>query len=195
MARRVALYTFGVFRAPAGHPVNQGFHDRNDINLLAAERSEGFISRSGYDDEPGPESWGKQVFPRFYVERGDGWSPSTLSLWKDLESPIAFTYAGIHAEALKLGRGWFQKPAWPPYALWWVEGDYVPTWSDAVVRHEHLHEHKASSFAFDFKTPFDGDGHPAGIDRGLVKRLVSSNMKRQQPELDPPGSIGGGRAP
>ena len=86
----VALYTFGVFRAPANDPANQGFHSRNDRNLQAVEAAEGFVARSGYDGDPGPESWGVQVFPRFYVERGDGWSPATLSLWRDLESPMAF---------------------------------------------------------------------------------------------------------
>src|SRR5262245_42473400 len=89
----------------AGH--RNECHDRNDRNFRAAESSDGFIARSGYDGEPGPESCGKQVFPRFYVERGDGWSPSTLSLWRDLELPMAFTYAGIHAEAMRYGREWF----------------------------------------------------------------------------------------
>src|SRR5688572_79781 len=117
-ARRIALYTFGVFRRPADDPANRGFHDRNDVNFEAVEASAGFIARSGYEDEPGPASWGEHVYPRFYVERGDGHSPSTLSLWTDLESPMAFSYAGIHAEALKHGRDWFVRPEWPPYVLW-----------------------------------------------------------------------------
>lgn len=180
VGKRVALYTFGVFRAPADDPLNQGFHDRNDINFVIAELCEGFIARSGYDDEPGPESWGSQVFPRFYIERGDGWSPSTLSLWIDLESPMAFTYAGIHAEAMRHGREWFLKPAWPPYALWWVEGDHVPTWTEAVIRHEYFHDHEASPFAFDFKTPFDENGCPTLINREAVKRMKRLNEKPHQ---------------
>ena len=176
---RVALYTFGMFRAPAEDAVNQGFHDRNDRNFQAAESSEGFISRSGYADEPGPESWGEQVFPRFYVERGDGFAPSTLSLWRDLSSPMAFSYAGIHAEALKHGREWFLKPAWPPYVLWWVERDHTPDWTEAVHRHAFLHDNQASPFAFDFKTPFDERGRPAVIDRDAVRRAMQSNEERQ----------------
>jgi hypothetical protein len=77
---RSALYTFGVFAAPAQVPANDGFHARNDINLRNVDVSDGFIARSGYDGDPGPASWGTQVHPRFCVERGDGWSPSTLSL-------------------------------------------------------------------------------------------------------------------
>ncbi|MBS3649579.1 DUF3291 domain-containing protein [Pseudaminobacter sp. 19-2017] len=178
--KRVALYTFGIFRAPATDAANQGFHDRNDRNLLAVERSEGFIARSGYDEEPGPESWGKQVFPRFYVERGDGWSPSTLSLWKNLESPMAFAYAGIHAEALRHGREWFTKPVWPPYVLWWVGSDHVPTWVEAVARHEHLHDLNPSPSAFDFKTPFDEHGRPTTVDRDAVKGNIRLNEERQR---------------
>lgn len=179
-SKRLALYTFGIFRAPASDAVNQGFHDRNDRNFLIAETSEGFIARSGYEEEPGPESWGEQVFPRFYLEQGDGWSPSTLSLWKDLASPMAFSYAGIHMEAMRHGREWFLKPAWPPYVLWWVEWDHTPSWTEAVVRHEFLHDHKASAFAFDFKTCFDEDGRPATIDNQLVKQNMRLNEKRQQ---------------
>lgn len=40
--------------------------------------------------EPGPASWGDQVFPRFHTENGDGWAPSTLSLWRDLRRCLRF---------------------------------------------------------------------------------------------------------
>jgi hypothetical protein len=178
--RIVALYTFGVFRAAAADPVNAGFHQRNDRALLAVELSDGFIARSGYDGEPGPPSWGSQDFPRFYVERGDGWAPSTLSLWRDLASPMAFAYAGIHAEALGRGRDWFVKPAWPPYVLWWVERDHVPSWSEAVARHEFLHDRKASAFAFDFGNPFDHGGNRTTIDRAIVRDKAILNAERQR---------------
>jgi hypothetical protein len=176
----VALYTFGVFRAPAANPVNAGFHDRNDRALRAVECSDGFVARSGYDDEPGPPSWGNQVFPRFYVERGDGWAPSTLSLWRDLESPMAFAYAGIHAEALGRGRDWFVKPAWPPYVLWWVARDHVPSWTEAIARHKALHDRKSTAFAFDFPTPFDESGNPIAIDRAIVRQKAILNATRQR---------------
>src|SRR5262245_60785929 len=92
---------------------------------------------------------------------------------------MAFTYAGIHAEAMRYGREWFLKPAWPPYVLWWVEKDQVPTWIEGVARHEFRHDNEASPFAFDFKTPFDKDGRPTIIDREAVKRNVRLNEERQ----------------
>ena len=85
MNQIVALYTFGMFIERADHPNNTGFHERNDPILLHIEGRPGFIARSGYEDDPGPESWGLQVYPRYNEDRGDGWAPSTLSLWTDLE--------------------------------------------------------------------------------------------------------------
>ncbi|MEL3891840.1 DUF3291 domain-containing protein [Ferrovibrio sp. MS7] len=181
---RLALYTFGIFIRPSADPANDGFHARNDINLAAAECSEGFIARSGYDGDPGPASWGPHRYPRFYS--GEGHSPSTLSLWRDLNAPYAYAYSGIHAEALSRGRDWFQrplapplKPAWPPYVLWWVAPGHVPDWQEAVERHEYLHDHGASAHAFDWKTPFDAEGRPASLDRDALRRLTAINRERQ----------------
>ncbi len=175
MQHKVALYTFGVFVEPADHAANAGFHERNDPNLAAVERAAGFVARSGYEDEPGPSCWGKQVFPRFYIERGDGWSPSTLSVWIDLESPMAFAYFGLHAEALSRGREWFRKPEWPPYVAWWVTSEHRPDWSEAVERHEFMHDHGPSARAFNFKQPFDARGDETSIDRDKVKALADRN--------------------
>jgi hypothetical protein len=175
---RLALYTFGIFAARSEDPINRGFHDRNDVNLRNVELSDGFIARSGYDGDPGPACWGKQVYPRFYVERGDGWSPSTLSLWEDLASPMAYTYGGIHAEAMHHGCEWFVKPAWPPLVLWWVGADHVPTWQEAVTRHETSHGMGPASGAFHFKTAFAADGTPLSVDHEAVRRKIQVNSQR-----------------
>lgn len=177
---RLALYNFGMFRNGADDPANQPFFDSNAINLRAAETSDGFVARSGYDGEPGPPSWGLQVYPRCYVERGDGWSPSTLSLWDDLESPMAFSYAGIHAKAMRELDQTFVPEGWPFYVLWWVEPGLTPLWMEGAARLEHLYDHKATAQAFDFKTPFDARGLPARIDREAVRRKMAMNKARQE---------------
>ena len=174
MDHRLALYTFGVFAVPSEDPANDGFHDRNDPILAAVDRAPGFIARSGYEDEPGTEIWGEPVYPTFYVERGDGWSPATLSLWVDLESAFAFSYNGLHAEALAHGREWMVKPEWPPYALWWVDDDYRPTWQEAVQRHLHLHENGPSAHAFNFKQPFDAQAQSTSVDRVRAKEYAAA---------------------
>jgi len=172
---RAALYTFGIFIQPSEHPDNDGFHARNDPLLLAVEQAAGFVARSGYPDEPGPEPWGLHVWPRFYEERGDGWSPATLSLWQDLESIMAFAYFGLHAEALAHGREWFRQPEWPPYVVWWVDDGHVPEWREAVERHEYLHDHGPSAHAFNFKQPFNALGNGTTVDRGRVKATADRN--------------------
>ena len=189
-ASRLAVYTFEIFREPAESPVNQGFYDRSETNFRTAELSEGFISRSGYQDQPGPGSWGEQVFPHFYVERGDAWSPSTLSLWCDLPTAMAFSYGPVHAEAMRHARDWFVPATWPPYVLWWVEAGDRPDWAEAVARHALLHERGPLPEAFDFKTPFGQDGLPTRIDRAVLKRMIQANAERQRlADLDHAASL------
>ncbi len=167
----LALYTFGQFAKPADDPANQGFHELNDPILDIVDQAPGLLARSGYASDPGPESWGEEVYPEFYVERGDGWSPATLSLWQDMESLFAFTYFGLHAEALKRGHEWFEKPTWPPLVMWWHAGSENPTWAEGVMRHKHLHTNGSTPFAFTFKQPFDEDGASTKLDKLKVARV------------------------
>lgn len=166
----LALYTFGVFAKPADDPANDGFHALNDPIFAAVDHAPGLIARSGYASDPGPASWGPEVYPQFYRERGDGWSPATLSLWTDLESMFGFAYFGLHAVALKRGREWFQKPSWPPNVLWWHGDAAPPTWAQAVARHQHLHDRGPTPRAFDVKHPFDVTGAPTRLDPARIRR-------------------------
>lgn len=167
----LALYTFGQFLKPSDDPANDGFHALNDPVLRMVDQAPGLIARSGYASDPVPEPWGEEVYPEFYVERGDGWSPATLSLWQDIESLFAFTYFGLHSTALKRGREWFQHPHWPPLVMWWHGDTENPTWSEGVHRHKHLHVHGPTSFAFTFKQPFDVDGGAMKLDTAKIKHM------------------------
>lgn len=173
----LAVYNFGMFRSRAENPANQGFRDLEQPNFAAADHAPGFIARSGYGEEEGPPSWGEQVYPRFYVDRGDGWSPSTLSLWKDLESLMAFTYFGMHAEALRRAGEWFVEQRWPLYVLWWVPPAHLPGWKEAVDRFEHLHDHGPKPTAFNFDDAFDAQGLPTIVDRKSVAERVNLTRK------------------
>jgi hypothetical protein len=61
----LALYTFGMFAAPAEDPANDGFRDLNDPIFELVDRAEGLIARSGYASDPGPlprgADWGAEV--------------------------------------------------------------------------------------------------------------------------------------
>ena len=171
----LALYTFGIFAQPAQHPTNDSFQFLNDLVLTQIDRAIGLVGRSGYDSEEGTVPWGKQVYPKFYEEKGDGWCPSTLSLWVDLESAMAASYFGLHATALKRGREWFVKPQWPPYVTWWVGQDVVPDWAEAVQRHEYLHVHGVTPHAFTFKNAFDPLGHFISVNAAKMKDIAKQN--------------------
>ena len=93
-------------------------------------------------------------------------------------SVFAFTYNGIHAEALSKRKEWFEHPKWPSYVAWWVEAEHTPSWEEAYERYDKLHREGSSPEAFDFKHPFGADGQPVKIDREVVKRKVSPSNNR-----------------
>ncbi|MFN3524704.1 MAG: DUF3291 domain-containing protein [Paracoccus sp. (in: a-proteobacteria)] len=167
----LALYTFGMFAKPSENPANEGFHQLNDLVFESVDQAEGLIARSGYASDAGPSPWGDEVYPRFYEERGDGWSPATLSLWTDLEAPFSFTYSGLHAIALGRGREWFEKPRWPPLVLWWHTDSDYPSWAEGVRRHELLHDCGPSPAAFSFKEPFDEKGVATSLDKARIRKM------------------------
>lgn len=175
----LAMYNFGLHVADYDAPEVQGFLRREPLNFTAAAKASGFVGRSGYADEPGPESWGVQVFPRFIKGSGRESGPSSLSLWADIESLMAFSYAGVHAEALKNARNWNTKNDWPPLVLWWVEAASRPYWQNGADKLEWLHDHGPGPRAFTFKQPYDSHGQATQIDRARVKALVELNAPGQ----------------
>ncbi|AYG67518.1 MULTISPECIES: DUF3291 domain-containing protein [unclassified Rhizobium] len=177
--KHLAMYNFGLHVAAYESPDVEGFRLREAANFEAAARASGFIGRSGYPGEPQPSCWGEQVFPRFIEGSGFTTAPSSLSLWTDIESLMAFTYSGVHADALKHARQWNVRQSWPPLVLWWVDAGTVPVWKDGVERLEHLHDRGASRTAFSFKQPYGPDGQPLEIDRLRIKELVALNAATQ----------------
>ena len=182
-SHHLAVYNFGIHTESYLAAPVQGFGLREPLNFEAATRSAGFVGRSGYAGEPGPESWGEQVFPRF-LRAGQTGAVSSLSLWHDMESLMAFTYAGVHADALKSARHWNQKQAWPPLVLFWVSAGKRPEWKDGVERLEMLADKGCGPCCFTFKEGYDPDGKPAVVDRALVKQLAVANAAAQADLLD-----------
>ncbi|MBB3915629.1 DUF3291 domain-containing protein [Rhizobium fabae] len=177
---RLAFYNFGLHVASAESEEVKGFVLREPANFEAAARACGFIGRSGYVVYPGARSWGIQVFPRYIKGSGFESAPSSLSLWADIESLMAFTYNGVHAEALKNARNWNVKQTWPPLVLWWVSAHHRPEWQDGVERLEYLADHGSSPYAFTFKQPYGPDGTETAIDRDRVKELAARNAEAQK---------------
>ncbi|WP_269583699.1 DUF3291 domain-containing protein [Roseibium sp. Sym1] len=178
---RLALYTFGQFRTRADHPDVDIFHAEEPRVWAAMERAEGFIARSGYDDEPGPDSWGEQVYPRYWQDNGDGWAPSIISIWQDLETAMAAVYRGPHAEILREGPKFMQEDTdYPAYVLWWVPDTHQPDWEEAVERFELLGDTGPSPEAFSFKAAFDPAGKPVTANSDLARQIAERNRLRAE---------------
>lgn len=116
---------------------------------------------------------GAMAHPRFYTSADKELNravPQALFMWEDVESLMAFTYHGLHGEALKENRkeSWFIKTdRWPAYVMWWSDAESA-TYKAGCRRLEHLHDHGPSAYAFNFKQPFAPDGEPYEIDREKV---------------------------
>lgn len=175
----LAIYNFGIHVDASDSAAVRGFVVREPMNFAAAERAPGFVGRSGYKGVPGPRSWGPLVFPRFLSPQHDGAGVSSLSLWRDIESLMAFTYTGVHADALKHARHWNVVQEWPPLVLFWVPAGRRPEWQDGVARLEMLFDHGSGPQCFTFKEPYDPDGRPAVVDRAVMKQLASENLDVQ----------------
>ena len=176
----LAIYNFGLHVDDYDSPRVEGFRLREPLNFEAARRAEGYVGRSGYDGEPGPASWGEKVYPRFIKGSGFSDAPSSLSLWTGLEALMAFSYNGVHADALKHARNWNQRQAWPSLVLWWVREGIQPLWADGAERLEFLHDNGPTPRAFTFKVPFCPDGKAVAIDREEVKAIAGRNAGGQE---------------
>lgn len=174
----LALYTFAQFKTRADEPVNDPFFSSEPGIWAAMERSDGFIARAGYEDEAGTELWGDQVFPKYWSDTGDGWAPSTISLWQDLESALAAVYRGAHGKILRLGPLFHDAIDYPPYVLWWVPVGHKPDWAEAVEHLERLGDDGPTAAAFTFKTAFDPAGRPLAVDSEKTRRIAGHNQQR-----------------
>jgi hypothetical protein len=176
------MYNFGLHVAAADAPEVQGFVRREPLNFAAAEKAQGFVGRSGYRGTPGPRSWGVMAYPRFLKGSGFDSGPSSLSLWHDIESLMAFAYAGVHAEAIeKCTQLEPERNDWPPLVLWWVEAGRRPDWQAGSRQGSNgCMIMVPGPGAFTFKEAYRPDGEP-------YWRLIASRVKALV-EANAPGS-------
>ncbi|MFP6604913.1 MAG: DUF3291 domain-containing protein [Pirellulaceae bacterium] len=182
---QVVLYTLASFKEPQHSEYNKGFNDRNPFVYVSAENSPGFVDRSGQSWKRNHadcnRDWGdRSVNPRFLATGAHGDTAAALSLWDDVESVYAFTYAGFHAEVLKMRDEWFPKGDYPAYVAWWIAYDESPIQADGAERLEQLHDNGPTAYAFDFKSPFDANDQTLSMDRQKIQQhveVVRSHMR------------------
>jgi hypothetical protein len=166
---KLAFMNIGVLREPFGHAQVRGFVERISDVFGAAEGSQGFIELFGNPPD---------VPPTFRAPEFAGRVAHALSVWRDLESVMAYAYGGLHAEALAKRKDWFEHGPWPGYVAWWVSEGEVLSWDEALRRFERLCADGSTPQAFTFKQAFSPDGAPYAVDRDAIKAIALENQTR-----------------
>jgi hypothetical protein len=167
---RLAFLTMVLLKAPRADPSVAGFMERIEGAFGEAETAAGFIDRARVDAATGLYNWGSRGVPSTFPEQQPGDRlVHTLSLWRDLESIVAYAYRGRHGESLRGRRDRCVDPTWPTYVAWWVEADATPTWSEGYERFDVLHRSGPTPAAFDFRSPYAVDGRPAQLARNSAR--------------------------
>ena len=174
---RVGFFTFGVLSDPSG-PNVQGFFDRVQSVFETAEGAGGFIGRAVRGE--GDSSFGEYVVPKFYtgsLEPEQNRVIQTLSIWEEVEAVFIFAYQGVHSEALRRRSEWVPDADYPNHTGWWVDDDHDPTWEEACERHQYLHDHGSTDYAFSLRSPFDAQGDPMTPDPAKMNQYQKTSKR------------------
>ncbi len=142
----LAQINVGRLRHPLEAPETAEFVDALDrINGLA-ESSPGFVWRLVGDDGASSS----------YVEvpgLDDPLDIVNYSIWESVESLRDFMYRTDHVDFLRRRTEWFERPAAPIAACWWIPAGTVPGVDEAYRRLEHLRANGPSAKAWPLTRP------------------------------------------
>lgn len=128
--------------APVDDAKVSEFIDNLDRVNALAERSDGFLWRlegaSGNATE--------------FIINNDPRFISNLSLWRDIASLHFFVFNTLHKAFYKRRAEWFEKPATPHFAMWFVEEGEKPSLEDGLARLKTLQKLGESERAFTWKS-------------------------------------------
>ena len=77
-----------------------------------------------------------------------------LSVWKSRETLFDFVYRSSHTPVMARRREWFEKPARPPMALWWLPAGELPSLATAMEKLDLIARLGPTPDAFSFKLHF-----------------------------------------
>jgi hypothetical protein len=126
---------------PLGDARMAGFVARLERVNALADAARGFIWR--LQDESG-NATGLNPFP-------DPMMLVNMSVLRSVEALFEFVYRSGHTEPLRLRKGWFEKPARAPMALWCLPAGELPTLADGRDQLERLRRHGPTAEAFTFR--------------------------------------------
>ena len=140
---QLAQVNIAKMRAPLDSPVMRDFTARiQEINALA-DRSPGFVWRTGLSD-------GASYLRPF----DDDSLLFNLSVWESIEHLRDYVYQGTHRELFQDRQRWFEPMAQPHLALWRVPRGHQPSVAETKERLEHLRKHGETPVAFSFRKAF-----------------------------------------
>ncbi len=108
------------------------------INALA-ERMPGFVWRLKDD---GGDSAMALHWP------GDPTMNVNMSLWESAQALEKFVFQTVHRNIYARKHEFFETPAQPTVAMWWVSVGHIPTLDEAKVRLDHYMANGPSELAF-----------------------------------------------
>ncbi len=141
--RHLAHFNWGTLKAPVGDPLVAPFVNAVGRVNDKAERSPGFVWRSGGEAEQGHAlGWPLFVDNPCVI--------ASFSVWETPEVLRRFVYEAVHGAFLKRSSEWFLPGSGFNYALWWVPAGHIPDMAEARARVEQLLSDGPSEDVFDF---------------------------------------------
>ncbi|MCX9191424.1 DUF3291 domain-containing protein [Carbonactinospora thermoautotrophica] len=136
--------------APLDDPLLADFVANLDPVNAVADAAEGFVWRLKTEDN---NATAIRVFD-------DDWLIVNMSVWKSVETLVAYVYGPEHRAVLRRRREWFARLDEASTALWWVPAGHRPTVREAEERLLHLREHGPTPYAFTLRETFPPPGEP-----------------------------------
>jgi len=137
----LAEINVGRTRGTADSPVMADFMRQTDAINALAERSPGFVWRLTGE---GNHAMDVRV-------SDDPLEAINLSVWTTPADLAQFVWKTAHQKVYNRKDEWFEAPALPHFAMWWVPEGHVPSVQEALERLEHYQKHGSSNHAFGWR--------------------------------------------
>jgi hypothetical protein len=139
----LAIFNLAFARYPLDHAGMAEFVKQIDAVNRLAEASPGFVwTPADLDAADAATLFGSPL------------ALANLSTWRSLEELQRFVYSGLHGDAVRRRREWFDTPSGPAYVLWWVPAGHHPDWVEAKDKLHDLETNGPTRNAFTFGRPF-----------------------------------------
>jgi hypothetical protein len=143
MTRRIAHFNWATLVAPLDDPRVAPFCNAVPKVNTIAERSPGFVWRSGEEVELAAGIGWPMFLEHPYVI-------ASISVWETPEDFRSYVYNTVHGAFYRRGHEWFESDKPRGYVLWWVGAGHIRDIAEARDRVEAYLAHGPGADAFDF---------------------------------------------